>query len=555
MQVRYKLLAALAGALAGLSVLVWLGVSALQQGAAATADMADGAVHAIDSARMAQAAFLHAGMALTETGSAATLPEADAATGLFRTQFAAFQAAWTRLAPRLPGADDRARAEAITAQVASWRQAIDPYLAGGAPTGSLTQPDVLQARQDAISRSIDTLVLALAEEVDRRAAASVEQAHGRARLFLLLGAATGLVILGSLAWAFAALQGGLMAAQRASARIAGGDLDSAVAVGRADEFGRLLTGLEDMRAQLQARALAAEQAGAAARAGRLAAEEKRDRIARLSATFDAAAKALAADLLAAAGTLGGTAQTLSAASRGTGTQAAHVLVAANGMSSSVQTASAATVQLRASVEAITRDVDLQAHTTAQTAEAARRTESAMHELAESTGRIDQVVKLISTIAAQTNLLALNATIEAARAGPAGRGFAVVAAEVKALAGQTAHATKEIGGQMTRVQHAVAGAVASVAGIAQQVATVSGIAAAIATSVEQQGQATAEIARTVQDAACSTQDVAQAIGIVGEASREADGSAQGVLRAADGLAEQARALSYSVDNFIADLHAA
>lgn len=50
---------------------------------------------------------------------------------------------------------------------------------------------------------------------------------------------------------------------------------------------------------------------------------------------------------------------------------------------------------------------------------------------------------IENIARQTNMLALNATIEAARAGEAGRGFAVVANEVKALASQTAEATKAI----------------------------------------------------------------------------------------------------------------
>ena len=72
-------------------------------------------------------------------------------------------------------------------------------------------------------------------------------------------------------------------------------------------------------------------------------------------------------------------------------------------------------------------------------------------LAQAAQKIDDVVKLIQSVAGQTNLLALNATIEAARAGAAGKGFAVVASEVKALAVQTAKATDDIAAQIAAVQ--------------------------------------------------------------------------------------------------------
>jgi methyl-accepting chemotaxis protein len=65
------------------------------------------------------------------------------------------------------------------------------------------------------------------------------------------------------------------------------------------------------------------------------------------------------------------------------------------------------------------------------------------ELDEAVQRISAIVRTVEAISRQTDLLALNATIEAARAGESGRGFGVVAMEVKALSGNTAKATEEI----------------------------------------------------------------------------------------------------------------
>ena len=161
-------------------------------------------------------------------------------------------------------------------------------------------------------------------------------------------------------------------------------------------------------------------------------------------------------------------------------------------------------------------------------ESAAAITDASEELVRRSAEITGFVGTIRTIAEQTNLLALNAAIEAARAGESGRGFAVVADEVRKLAEQSA------------------GAAASTDAIVKDITGMTGRVAQLAGEGAQRTEAGA---RTVahsrgefEGIATRAREVAERVGAIAGASRDAAAHAEATRSRMGELAELAESSS-------------
>jgi methyl-accepting chemotaxis protein len=249
-----------------------------------------------------------------------------------------------------------------------------------------------------------------------------------------------------------------------------------------------------------------------------------------------------------------TAQTINRVVSGANERAVAASGATTQASGNVSAVAGAAEELSASVQEIGRQVRHSADAVEQTGQRTEKSITEIESLAAATQRIDGVLTLIQAIAEQTNLLALNATIEAARAGDAGRGFAVVAHEVKALAGQTAKATEEIGQNVGLIQSSTKNAVDAVREIGGAVREINDITSNIASAVGQQDAATREISANAQSAAQGNETLVRNINSLREAIGETNTAAGSVLATSDDLATTAETLSREVEKFFQNLRA-
>jgi NO-binding membrane sensor protein with MHYT domain/methyl-accepting chemotaxis protein len=230
-------------------------------------------------------------------------------------------------------------------------------------------------------------------------------------------------------------------------------------------------------------------------------------------------------------------------------RAAGAALASSNASSGVATASQAADEMTNSIMEIDRRLREATHVVSDAVTDAEKTNQEIMSLADSAGKIGDVIKLIQSIAAQTNLLALNATIEAARAGAAGRGFSVVAAEVKSLSVQTAKATNDIAGQIGSVQESVRGAVAAIHRITSRMQEIDKHTSSIAASVGQQSNATSEISSSVASAAEGAKSAASILDQVRQSVGRVSGAAGTVFATSRSVEDAAVHLREKVDEFL------
>ncbi|HEX8953661.1 MAG TPA: methyl-accepting chemotaxis protein, partial [Polyangia bacterium] len=271
---------------------------------------------------------------------------------------------------------------------------------------------------------------------------------------------------------------------------------------------------------------------------------------------------LAGEVQGASFQVGASSAEISAASK-------QMLSGAKDQASRIESSTAAVTELSSSIQTVA-DNAMQAQKVAQ--EAGSRAEGGIagmekmrssfedtaekiHQLGESSKRIGNIVEVIRQISDQTSLLALNASIEAAHAGEQGRGFAVVAEEVSQLAKRVGQSAKDIEALIATITEQTHQAVQSMQTGMQQVEVGTGGVTSTLSSLKQIVDVISDTARSVQEQALVSDEIARNMDAVQKIAGEVLSSSEEAVVQGDQLHALAIKLEELVRGFRVEAEAA
>jgi methyl-accepting chemotaxis protein len=243
------------------------------------------------------------------------------------------------------------------------------------------------------------------------------------------------------------------------------------------------------------------------------------------------------------------------ASQVVGDTSQQVAQGAGNLSARVQQQASALEEASATMHQITNAVQTNTDSATQVAQLAhqvqdqssagvavmQQTIDAMKSIQAASSKIADIVSIIDSIAFQTNLLALNAAVEAARAGEHGRGFAVVASEVRALAGKSADAAKDI-------KHLIEDSVQRIDAGTQLADQSGAVLTSISDSINHVASMIEAISTASQEQAEGINQVNRAIGEIDRVTQENSVLVEDTTTAAQRLNQEATQLSHNMSFF-------